>query len=368
MSMGALCSVLLLTGLVAVSTPREAQAQGWSAGLSAGSTAYELGSADVSTDNVMGHLRYDARRGAWVYGTVGAPLGDEDTTWGALGAGGRLAQSRSGPRHGTAGLEFGTHGFVFRDAVSGEIGRGGILEAMPFASVSAGAARVELRGGWRGQMLSFAGDTQNRGVFEAGARVGYEAGLRVQADVRWVRAREGTYPFVGGMLLYGGSRVHLWGQVGKWLSHDLDDLSCAIGAGIALGAHTSVSVSARWEARDPLFWNPPRRLWTIGVTRRLGWGSTARAPVSHSLASGVTIRVPLSQCPAGDVSIAGDFNNWRALSMQREGDEWVVRLSLAPGVYYYAFRSADNEWFVPASTAGRRSDGMNGHIAVLVVD
>jgi hypothetical protein len=36
-------------------------------------------------------------------------------------------------------------------------------------------------------------------------------------------------------------------------------------------------------------------------------------------------------------------------------------------VYHYAFRSADGEWFVPASMAGRRDDGMGGHVAMLVV-
>ena len=53
--------------------------------------------------------------------------------------------------------------------------------------------------------------------------------------------------------------------------------------------------------------------------------------------------------------------------MEREGDEWVVRLPLAPGAYRYAFRSATGEWFVPSSTPGRRDDGMGGHVAVLMV-
>jgi hypothetical protein len=45
----------------------------------------------------------------------------------------------------------------------------------------------------------------------------------------------------------------------------------------------------------------------------------------------------------------------------------VIRLPLAAGVYQYAFRSATGEWFVPTSIAGRRDDGMGGHVAVLVV-
>jgi hypothetical protein len=46
----------------------------------------------------------------------------------------------------------------------------------------------------------------------------------------------------------------------------------------------------------------------------------------------------------------------------------VARLPIASGVYNYAFRSASGEWFVPASTPGRKDDGMGGHVAVLVVN
>ena len=70
---------------------------------------------------------------------------------------------------------------------------------------------------------------------------------------------------------------------------------------------------------------------------------------------------------AQNILIAGDFNNWRPASMQREGADWIIRLSLTPGVYHYTFRSATGDWFVPASTAGRRDDGMGGYVAVLVV-
>ena len=75
----------------------------------------------------------------------------------------------------------------------------------------------------------------------------------------------------------------------------------------------------------------------------------------------------VSDAPAGDVSIAGDFNGWQPAPMQREGGEWVIRLPLAPGVYHYAFRSSTGAWFVPSSSPGRRDDGMGGHVAVMVV-
>jgi 1,4-alpha-glucan branching enzyme len=81
----------------------------------------------------------------------------------------------------------------------------------------------------------------------------------------------------------------------------------------------------------------------------------------------VQVRIPVADAPASDVFIAGSFNGWQPLPMHREGDSWVVELTLPSGVYDYAFRSADGKWFVPASTAGRRSDGMGGYVARLVV-
>ena len=81
----------------------------------------------------------------------------------------------------------------------------------------------------------------------------------------------------------------------------------------------------------------------------------------------VTVRLPATDAPAGGVSIAGDFNGWQPAEMQREGGEWIIRLALAPGVYHYAFRSVNGDWFVPPSAPGRRDDGMGGHVAVLVV-
>jgi hypothetical protein len=53
--------------------------------------------------------------------------------------------------------------------------------------------------------------------------------------------------------------------------------------------------------------------------------------------------------------------------MQRDGDHWTYTIALAPGVYHYSFVSNTGEWFVPASVAGRKDDGMGGHVAVLVV-
>lgn len=358
----------VVVSLAVLSHATAALAQGWSADVSAGRLVDDPLSANVSTNNLIGSLQDDTRREGWVYGAVAAPLGQTATSWGTVGAGGRVMLSGSQINRASVGADVGAHGFSFRDRVFDRAGTGGALEAIPFTRFSAGSGFVEGRAGWRGQTLAFEGVRENRGVFETGARSGYGATVYVQGDARWVHASEGTYPFVGATLAYQGSPVHVWGQVGKWLATDLSERVWALGSNVGVGARTSVWASVRQEAPDPLYWNSSRRSWSLGLTQRLGRIPAPRVPVAQSEAGTVVVRLRVTAAPPGAVSIAGDFNNWQPAAMQREGGEWIVRLPLGPGVYNYTFRSASGEWFVPPSTAGRRDDGMGGYVAVLVVN
>jgi len=317
----------------------------------------------------MGSLRYDTRIGSWVYGAGALPAGDGGTLWAAGGTGARAIFASPAGGRARVGADLGGHGFWFRDRVVALSGTGAAVDAMPFVRMAIGTAFVEGGGGWRGQTLSFAGVRENRGVFETGARAGrgYGGSLRVEGTVRWVHATEATYPFVGATLAYQGGTVDVWGYTGKWLAADLDDSVWGAGSGVRLSASTAIWGSVRQEAPDPLYWNPTRRTWSIGLTRRLGRIASPLVPVERSQTGVVVVRLSAGDTPAGTVSIAGDFNNWEPVPMQREGGDWVARLPLAPGVYHYGFRSSTGEWFVPASVAGRRDDGMGGHQAVLVV-
>lgn len=101
--------------------------------------------------------------------------------------------------------------------------------------------------------------------------------------------------------------------------------------------------------------------------RVFGRTAPAPVPVARAATRRVVIRIGIAEAPAGPISIAGTFNGWQAQPMQREGDQWVIGLDLRPGVYEYTFRAADGSWFVPASVATRKSDGMGGESAVLVL-
>jgi len=126
--------------------------------------------------------------------------------------------------------------------------------------------------------------------------------------------------------------------------------------------------SVRQETPDPLYWNALRRTWSVGITRRLGRAAPVLLAAPRADADGgVVIRVPVADAPGDALFIAGDFNQWMPVQMQRDGSEWTIRLPIAKGVYHYAFRSARGTWFVPASIPGRRDDGMGGQVAVLLV-
>jgi len=364
---GRLVLLSLMVAGSSVALAGRVYAQGFSVDVSAGRIVYDPVSVNLGTNNAMATLRYDMARGAWVYGTMAAPLRSGDPVWGSFGGGGRVTRPGTEDRPVFVGADVDAHGFMFRDTVARLNGTGGALEAIPFASVAAGPGRVELRGGWRGQRLSFASETEGRGVVEGGARAIYGLQVRVQGDLKWVHAPEGTFPFVGGSVIYGGIPVQVWAQTGKWLSDQLNAVAWGAGVGVALGSNATFWGSVRQEPPDPLYWNALRRTWSVGFTRRLGRAAPALLQAPRADANGVVIRVPVADAPGETLFIAGDFNQWMAVPMQREGREWTIRLPLAKGAYHYAFRSARGTWFVPASIPGRRDDGMGGQVAVLLV-
>src|SRR5262245_52140340 len=83
-------TALLAIIFIALGNVTVAHGQGWSADVSAGRLVYDPVSANLTTNNLIGSLRYDAGRETWVYGAAAVPAGDEGPFWGAVGGGGRL--------------------------------------------------------------------------------------------------------------------------------------------------------------------------------------------------------------------------------------------------------------------------------------
>jgi len=302
------------------------------------------------------------------------PFGGTDSRWGGFGIGDRLVHSASSSGRVNIGADLGAHGFVFHDAVVDQTGKGGFAEAMPFVQLPAGLAIFEAGAGWRGQSLSYSGTVDTRHVFESRARASYGPadagphGWTVEGNARWVRASEGSFPFFGGGLRYRRTPLQAWVQTGRWFSSTLDDAAWGAGVDVTLTDRLALWSSVRQEAPDPLYWNLPRRSWSVGITTEFNRLTLTQPFAATQGAAGeVLIRLNASDVDGASVSIAGDFNGWRPMPMQLEGREWLARLQLAPGVYHYAFRSERGEWFVPPSVAGRRDDGMGGFVAILVV-
>lgn len=346
-----------------------ASGQGLAVDLSAGSVVYEPLATNVRASNIIGTLRFESTDRLWIYGSGGVPLQGDDSSWASAGVGGRM-QTASEVRRPRPGIDLGAQGYLFRDPVLAAQGIGATVDVLPFVSVPAGSGRVEVRAGARGHTLSYAGNRESRAVIETGARAVHGTTFRTEIDAKWVGAEDGGFPHAGASLTYAGRPVQLWARAGKWLDAELDEVSWSAGIGVAVGARATLWGRIWQDAPDPLYWNLPRRSWSVGVTHGLTRRAERDRPVLRPAVrdgNRVVIAIPVSATPSRAVFVAGDFSGWRPLAMTRDGNSWTVSLPLEAGIYRYAFRTVEGRWFVPDSVPDRRDDGFGGHVAVLVI-
>jgi hypothetical protein len=347
-------------------------AQGWAADVYAGHAVHDPVSAEIGTSNAVLGIRRSGGVGNWLYVSGALPLAAEDPLWAATGIGFRPSV---GGRPWSVGAEISVHAYVYSDRSSGLspglAGRGATAQALPFVSLQAGPARVELLSGVAHHSHVFSGQRGSRTLHESAARfiLGRNGLLEVVGETRYLRAEEGNYPYGGASLSLRQGHVATWGGFGHWFSDVVTDLSWHAGASLDLGSRSELWLSLRQDPPHPLYWNDARRSWNAGLRYRFGQRAPAPLPAPYApVVSGgrVTIRIPVSESREAP-DIAGDFSRWALVPMTRSGDHWAVTLELGPGVYHYAFRSKGGEWFVPLSVAGRREDGFGGHVAMLVV-
>ncbi len=78
------------------------------------------------------------------------------------------------------------------------------------------------------------------------------------------------------------------------------------------------------------------------------------------------IRLSL-HCPHGDtVCVAGSFNDWQPVVLERVGDKWHIDLRLAPGIYEYLFL-VNKRWLPDPTCAEGRPNPFGGENSVLHV-
>jgi hypothetical protein len=341
-----------------------ATAQTWLVEASLGEVVHEaLPESLTSMGGALG-IRYVGPR--WAYLRGGLPLGRAGTSWAALGAGSRLS---AGHRL-QLGIDLAAQAYGFTDATMQGLGSGGTVEAMPLAALTTGPATLQLRSGLVHHASGYPGESYTRSVHQTDARAHLRiAGLRLGAEGRQLRAAEGSYPFLGASLQASTPAGSVWARAGQWLTESIATPIWGVGGALRLAPGLSLTAAAQQETSDPVYWSVPRRSWSIGVSRTLGGSASPEttlrlAPATQS--GQVVFRIPVSlarEAPA----LAGDFNAWTPTVMERAGGSWVLALTLGPGVYRYAFRSAGGEWFVPEGVPGRMDDGFGGVVATLVV-
>jgi hypothetical protein len=358
--------------------PGIASAQTWTAELSAGQAVHDAVAAtpEVSSTNGMVSLRFSGLQRQFVYLSLGLPVQDGASSWGALGGGTRWIAR--GDRYGfgdgvSLGARLAAHGYGFRDPTTTNVGSGGTLELLPLVELRQGRGRIEFHSGLVATRSGYQNVSSSRSLLDAGARAFVTAVPTVQlgANLRYLHAEEGGYPYVGVSGWSGNGPLEGWAYAGRWMDDGLEEqMAWGIGASLRIGRTFELRSSVNREPDNPIYWNAPRTSWKVGIAHRFGGSpvvpisANARPPEVEN--GGVTIRIPLgglSEPP----SIAGDFTGWTAVPMRREGSQWTARFQLSPGVYHFAFRSADGKWFVPSTLPHRVSDGFGGESAVLIV-
>jgi hypothetical protein len=358
--------VLALFLLLSLSGGRLAAQSEWMLDVSVGHVSHQGISARVATTGVVAGIRQEGGGPGWAYLFGGLPLQADGVSWGAGGLGRRLAASRGAV---SVGADLGAHLLGYRDAAPAT-GSAVTLEVLPVIGVRRGVVDVEARSGLLQHTDFYADTVLTRRIHDSGARARalVHPAVAVQADARYVRAPEADYPYVGGTVQAGVGTGLAWVVAGRWLSDTLATAELGIGIGGRVGERWELRASWQQEPTSPLYWNPPRRGWSVQVSRRLGrTAALLPGPSAIRDAEGrIAIRLPVSESPSAP-SVLGDFSGWQPLPMTREGESWTARLAVAPGLYRYGFRDAEGRWFLPASLTHRVSDGMGGESGVLLV-
>lgn len=296
---------------------------------------------------------------------VGLPLeADDGNRWGSALAWLDLPDAALG-----VGLLGSVQGFAYRDPILTVSGGAAAAEAQLYRVFRAGPVRLRVRGGGRAGVLSDETATVRRTLGGAGADLTLGTGpllLRGSTDV-WAAA-EAVYPEVSAVALLSGPRITIHGRVSRWLHDDVPGTGWGIGAELGLSDRLAVVAGASRPATDILFFSPPQRSWSIGLRYGAAAPPARGLPVPVFAAPGQMIRLQVEAEPgAGPVSLAGTFNGWEPQPMRHHDGRWVAELRLGPGVYEYAFVTADGSWFVPEGTPGRKPDGFGGFVATIVV-
>ena len=242
---------------------------------------------------------------------------------------------------------------------------------MPVLGYEWAAVQLQARAGVSRYSATFGDQRADRSVTLADlqATVTPTSALAIVPVVRRFQAAgEAAALYSGVSAVTASSTGSLWASVGQWTGGRSEGTPWSVGGRLSLHPLVSLDGAVRRDTFDPLSLQPAQTSWSIGLSvLTFGRARPVAPPVAAAYVNGrATIHLPVSATTARP-SIAGDFNAWKPAPMEREGDYWVYRVVVTPGVYNYAFVGADGTWFVPEGVPGRKDDGMGGVVAVVVV-
>ena len=318
--------------------------------------------------------------------TGGVPMRSGDPLRGGASAWKRLAMHHRGV---IAGLDLAGNAFravdrsaqpaaplpfPFSSPTSGNADRSGYALAgqlMPVLGYEAYPVQLQLRAGVARYAAKFGDQRSDRSVRLADLQATLtpaSAFAVVPVVQRYQASGETATTFAGVSAMTVSGAGSLWASVGRWMGGRSEGTPWSAGGRLSLHPIVSLDAAVRRDTFDPLSLQPAQTSWSIGLSvLASGRARQITPPVPAAYKNGrATIRLPASATTTPP-SIAGDFNAWKPAPMEREGGSWVYRVAVAPGVYNYAFVSADGTWFVPENVPGRKADGMGGVVAVVVV-
>lgn len=158
-------------------------------------------------------------------------------------------------------------------------------------------------------------------------------------------------------------------------------LSQTYGSRAAAGAFLQVYVTPHLALEagggsflpDPYQGLPRARYLSGGIRLHTARKSFERAdaPVLRPLTparEGERLNLRFRLAGAHTVGLAGDWNDWRPMSLTPSGkDEWQGTLDLSPGTYHFVLVVDGTEWVVPKGVA-TVPDGMGGRTALMLVE
>ena len=323
-----------------------------------------------------GGLRLGGYFGAGGYfhaaGTGGLALSEEGASWASLLAGGGWLQPIS--RNVSLGLAVTGEAFTVGDPVPY---RAAYAIAEPEVGFAFGGTLISLRGyGGLGTsevtvIETFVRDTRfGPRVFQVGFPVASD--LWAWGGIAEIGQRLGAFtprlaveayespqgPYVVGRL---GLEVRpeagtFYLEGAMWDTPDGEELVLIAGVRVRTGGRSTILASGGRYGPDPLLDSPAAGGLGGGVNLELArfgpvpdlswevWDNGERTLVLAVRVEGARI-----------VECVGEFTDWEAVPMLRDGDVWRVTLPITPGTHHFGFL-VDGAWYVPPDAPGLTED------------